>query len=161
MDERQIGLAITLKELGVSSDISGFDSRLILQKAVYLAEEAGINLGYPFNWYLRGPYSPALTRDLFGNVPDVNDFANWVLDEGSLAIAARIKSLVDGPANEEPSAKARRLELLASLRYLSRRRGIDVEDAEAAKVSLERSGKVFTLDEVAAAIDELRRARLL
>ena len=45
VDERQIGLTLALSELGVSSDVSEFSSRLILQKTVYLIEEAGIKLG--------------------------------------------------------------------------------------------------------------------
>lgn len=42
-----------------------FKDRLILQKTIYLLEQFGLYLGYSFNWYLRGPYSPELTRDAF------------------------------------------------------------------------------------------------
>lgn len=38
-----------------------FSGRLILQKTVYLWESFGVPTGYPFNWYVRGPYSPPLT----------------------------------------------------------------------------------------------------
>lgn len=43
-----------------------FGGRLAFQKTVYLLQAFGIYLGYRFNWYLRGPYSPSLTRDGFG-----------------------------------------------------------------------------------------------
>jgi hypothetical protein len=44
---------------------SDFNARLILQKTVYLLEQFGLNIGYDFSWYLRGPYSPSLARDAY------------------------------------------------------------------------------------------------
>jgi hypothetical protein len=44
---------------------SDFNDRLILQKTVYLMEQFGLNIGYHFSWYLRGPYSPSLARDAY------------------------------------------------------------------------------------------------
>lgn len=37
---------------------NNFDDRLRLQKYVYLIQRLGLSLGYRFNEYLRGPYSP-------------------------------------------------------------------------------------------------------
>jgi uncharacterized protein YwgA len=42
-----------------------FDKRLEVQKAVYLMQESGADLGYHFSWYLRGPYSPSLADDAY------------------------------------------------------------------------------------------------
>ena len=42
-----------------------FDDRLRLQKIVFLSRQLGHDLGYSYNWYARGPYSPSLTRILF------------------------------------------------------------------------------------------------
>lgn len=39
-----------------------FDDRLILQKTIYLLQAFGLHLGYFFNFYIRGPYSPQLAR---------------------------------------------------------------------------------------------------
>lgn len=44
---------------------SDFNHRLILQKTIYLMQEFGLNIGYFYSWYIRGPYSPALTRDAY------------------------------------------------------------------------------------------------
>lgn len=44
---------------------SDFKDRLILQKTIYLMQQFGLNIGYFYNWYIRGPYSPALTRDAY------------------------------------------------------------------------------------------------
>jgi len=53
------------KELGFQFDISQFDDRLIAQKLVCLLELKGVDLGYSCSLYVRGPYSPDLTQDLY------------------------------------------------------------------------------------------------
>jgi len=161
MDERQIGLALALNELGVSSDVSEFDSRLILQKIVYLIEEAGIKLGYGFNWYLRGPYSPVLTRDLFDLASTKEDTAGWVLDSQSKAIASRLKPLLNNSSHSDGSSQSRRLELLASLHFLANRGRINVHDHLEATSQLKQNGKVFRSEEVETAIQELKQFGLL
>lgn len=53
------------RELGFHPDITRFDDRLVAQKLVCLLELKGIDLGYPCSMYVRGPYSPELTKDLY------------------------------------------------------------------------------------------------
>lgn len=48
-----------------SFDVTTFENRLKLQKFFFLMKAWKLDLGYPFNLYLRGPYSPELTRDAF------------------------------------------------------------------------------------------------
>src|SRR5262245_20956825 len=55
---------------GVLSSLDGvnlttFTGRLILQKRMFLLLMSGVDIGYNFSWYIRGPYSPGLTRDVF------------------------------------------------------------------------------------------------
>ena len=38
------------------------DDRKRFQKTVYLIQAFGIDLGYDFNWYVHGPYSPELAK---------------------------------------------------------------------------------------------------
>jgi uncharacterized protein YwgA len=64
MEKRKKIIAF-FKELGFNFDISQFDDRLVAQKIVCLLELKGIDLGYPCSIYVRGPYSPELTEDLF------------------------------------------------------------------------------------------------
>jgi uncharacterized protein YwgA len=64
MEKRKKVIAF-FKELGFRFDISQFDDRLVAQKLVCLLELKGIDLGYPCSIYVRGPYSPDLTEDLF------------------------------------------------------------------------------------------------
>ena len=43
---------------GIEKPISsnGFSDELKIQKITYLAQASGIDLGYSFEWYIRGPY---------------------------------------------------------------------------------------------------------
>jgi len=52
-------------KIGFKFDIEKFEHRLMLQKYVFIAKFFGLNLGYPFSIYLRGPYSPALADDYY------------------------------------------------------------------------------------------------
>ncbi len=82
-----------------------FISRLRLQKYVYLANFFGIDLGYSYNLYLRGPYSPDLAEDYYSltemdkvereverAIPNFDEFANFVRgkDHKWLEIASTI-----------------------------------------------------------------------
>ena len=64
MEKRKKVIAF-FKELGFAFNISRFDDRLIAQKLVCLLDLRGVDLGYPCSIYVRGPYSPDLTQDLF------------------------------------------------------------------------------------------------
>lgn len=56
--------------------MDGFDDRLRLQKVVYMLQAFGVNLGYGFSWYFRGPYCTSLARagfeleQIYGMIPD-------------------------------------------------------------------------------------------
>jgi hypothetical protein len=63
--EKHKKLIAFFKELGFSLDIAKFDDRLIAQKLVCLLELKGVDLGYSCSLYVRGPYSPSLTLDLY------------------------------------------------------------------------------------------------
>lgn len=68
MEDRIDALGGLLKRIGSfepSLFQSDFNARLILQKTIYLMKQFGPNIGYHFGWYLRGPYSPSLTRDAY------------------------------------------------------------------------------------------------
>ena len=54
MTNIDIANGLVFQALGVSKD--AFDDRLLTQKKVFLLQELGVNLGYAYNWYVRGPY---------------------------------------------------------------------------------------------------------
>lgn len=58
----EMHLKLYLDELGVSSEGGTLEDRKRVQKAVYIGQMAGADLGYTFSWYLLGPYSPELAH---------------------------------------------------------------------------------------------------
>ncbi len=60
MEPRLLALKALLAELKVPTAIGTIGERKRIQKAVYLAQRSGVDLGYRFGWYVRGPYSPPL-----------------------------------------------------------------------------------------------------
>ena len=64
-------LQSNLKKRNIDLDfgIDTFNDRLILQKMVFILQEFNIDLNYPFNWYMHGPYSPELASDAFNYLP--------------------------------------------------------------------------------------------
>lgn len=99
-----------------SFNLSTFDGRLVLQKTVHLMQSCGVPLGYEFSWYVRGPYSPGLTRDAFeiqGSYSSMQParFADPALE-------ARFAAFVDFIRPHK--LDARWLELVASIDFLTR-----------------------------------------
>ena len=58
-------LKLVLDQLNVGTSIDDISQRKEKQKAIYLARLAGVDLGYPYGWYVRGPYSPSLTKHYY------------------------------------------------------------------------------------------------
>lgn len=54
-----------LKRVYTDFDMVKFDNRLKIQKYIYLMQRYGLNLGYSFSLYVRGPYCTELTKDAF------------------------------------------------------------------------------------------------
>jgi uncharacterized protein YwgA len=64
LKSRLIALKLVLDTLGIPFDPHPRDSRMIIHKAVYLAQEKAVDLGYHFGWYLKGVYCPELAKDI-------------------------------------------------------------------------------------------------
>jgi uncharacterized protein YwgA len=110
------------KELGFEFNISRFDDRLIAQKLVCLLDLRGINLGYPCSIYVRGPYSPELTDDLFGFT---SDFEN--LETGSRL--STTEKEIAGDLGRIFGLKPVSLEVGATYGYYSLRQNFDPLEA--------------------------------
>ncbi|KON28981.1 hypothetical protein AC482_07405 [miscellaneous Crenarchaeota group-15 archaeon DG-45] len=86
MSEARLGqLAGFIRELGERAifhfDISDFDSRVKLQKYVYLARNYGFNHEYKFNLYIRGPYSKELAKDYYSITDETVNYVRPRLNE--------------------------------------------------------------------------------
>ena len=71
-----VKLGYILKHVpGHEFSVDEFDDRLRFQKTVYLLQAFGINRGYDFSWYLRGPYRSLAAhggydqRDAYDSIP--------------------------------------------------------------------------------------------
>ncbi|MHC4169390.1 MAG: hypothetical protein ACYSWQ_20780 [Planctomycetota bacterium] len=122
VDKNYILLKLVLDGIGFEDleRINNFNGRKVLQKKVYLLQLTGIDLGNRYNWYLQGPYSPALANAAFTLRDEIKydrEFDDYQLNSkaaGRLETLNRIVDLPDSPTTEEPEW----LELLASLHYL-------------------------------------------
>lgn len=161
MDRRLIGLKLVLDALGVDSDIGSVGDRKRIQKAVYLAQEAGVGLGHHFGWYLMGPYSPSLARDYYDMALALDCEALPMQDERlrrdvadilrTLSTGIRVPDECGNMPDEDW------LELLASYHYLRSRAGLDPNAAEKAL----RKEKPHVAEHVKAASKTLKAAGLL
>jgi len=156
MDRQQIGVRLTIDGLGLDFKINSFQDRLIMQKSVYLAQAAGVNLGYYYHWYLYGPYSPSLTRDEYAIAMDISadmdESKGWKLDDKSLQRLENIQSIFAEPDRDK---LAKKLELLASVHFLIDRRQVSGVDTSRITATLERFNKDFSKEEVEKALGEL------
>ncbi|MDB5308653.1 MAG: hypothetical protein JWO38_2855 [Gemmataceae bacterium] len=164
MDRQQILLAKSLEAAEVPLSVNTFHDRLILQKAVYLLQAAGIHLGYRFRWYIRGPYSPDMTSGAFG-IANEGEYAEaelrgWKLDDESATRARNLHSLLH-QEGESKTDQARRLELLASALFLFKTDQAKPGDPEGTATILKRNNKEFSAAEVKSAVKELRAHGLL
>ncbi|MCY4474837.1 MAG: hypothetical protein OXC83_05315 [Chloroflexi bacterium] len=124
MENRLIALDLVLKELGLPANIDTLPDRILLQKAIYLAQEAGVNLGYRFSWYVRGPYSTGLTRDYYdlkiASAYDDEEPHGKFLHDAIKSRIARMAPILQVPTGVELS-QSHWLELVSSLHYLRKR----------------------------------------
>ena len=160
MDRTQIGVGLAIQYLGLPTSLKSFDDRLVLQKAIYLAQEAGVDFGYFHHWYLRGPYCPSLTRDLYdmleGPESVEEGLQDWELDQASQNSLETIRKIcADGPDRPEG------LELLASVHFLITRNQADASDPNEIAQTLRNYRKNYSETDVASALEKLRECKLL
>ena len=120
MDNRLIALKLVLDQLEIPLEIGTLDDRKRVQKAVYLGQRSGIELGYRFGWYLLGPYSTDLTRDycaLSAALDGGEGPTGHVLRDEARQQLARVRPLMEVPEGVALPQEDW-LELLASLHYL-------------------------------------------
>lgn len=162
MDRQQIGVKLAVDGLKLPFKIDTFMDRLIMQKAVYLAQAAGVHLGYFYHWYLHGPYSPSLTRDEFAIAMDISagmdESEGWKLDDASSQRLENLRCIFAEPEREK---LARKLELLASVHFLIDRKQVAKIDTRRISATLELYKKDFSEHDVRKALEELKAYGLL
>jgi len=101
-----------LTNLGLGDGLDSFPDRIRIQKVVYLLKQFGADLNFGYTWYIRGPYSPSLTRTLFN--PTEGDISTErELSSEELKIVNEVRNFLGGDFYSFEG-----MELIASLVYL-------------------------------------------
>lgn len=129
MDTKLIALKLFLDALGIPPAIDTVEDRKRMQKAVYLGQLSGIDLGYRFGWYIMGPYSTGLTRDYYAlqEQLQLESIESKQLREDARDKLSQLAPLLKPPTSWTDSFE-NWLELLASyhfLRKISRQSHLD------------------------------------
>ncbi len=122
MNRSRIELAFVFENLGIpKNDLMTFLKRFQVQKQVYVAQIAGVDLGYRYGWYIHGPYSTSLTSDTFTLKQEIEDgdteFDEYRLHPDVIERLEEAKKLCQKADNFTDSTDDW-LELLASLHFL-------------------------------------------
>lgn len=147
-------LFAALNALGISPKMETFAERKKVQKLVYLLDKVfGMNLGFPYSWYLHGPYSPQLTKIVFEVIEGrraVGSNFN-VLSSDDLRRIDRLKAFLGGNIGSSD-----KLELLVSLHFLMQRTKHPDVTQEDIIAFLKTKKPYFTDEEILDAIDQLQ-----
>jgi uncharacterized protein YwgA len=132
-----------LDALGVSANIATFGDRKAVQKAVYLAQRADVDLGYRHGWYVQGPYSRGLARDYYqlSEALAIGESAGPSrLDKSQADVLGNLRTLLEPPEGMV-LGKAEWLELLASINFLVTKSKLD--DAGVNRVMQREKANLF------------------
>jgi uncharacterized protein YwgA len=158
MKTKLIALKLFLEELGVPSNIDTVDERKRVQKSIYLGQIAGVDLGYHFGWYLKGPYSPELTKDYYDLDEAITDGDQEYLKKdlkGQLKESLQSIRPIVNPPGDVSLSQEDWLELLASVHYQ-----FSKYDHEIARANIERE-KPKLVPFIPRAEEALRKTHLL
>lgn len=92
------------------------DHRIALQKLIFMLQNkknSHLGSNYSFNWYLRGPYSPDLSKDAFG-APQSEEIQ---ISKESNDDITKLRNLI-GHEVKDFDKQLDKLELFASVLYL-------------------------------------------
>lgn len=117
MDNMDIAKGLVFKNLNIKSKNS-LDDRVIIQKKIYLLQEKQVDLGYAYNWYLKGPYSSALTSYVYDNLDTLNSMEYKTATLNNVVVEKIQKVNEFNEFKPENLSEADWYELLASMVYI-------------------------------------------
>jgi len=113
-------LYLVFKDLGCGISIDTFDQRKLLQKIVFILQQAGLDLGYSYRWHLSGPYSTDLGQAYYRIAGRQSEYAkrtgNLHLKTEAKAIIGKVRKTL-GSGVTDPAL----LEAISTVLYLNRR----------------------------------------
>lgn len=114
-----MNLALVLNELNVPQSIDSVTQRISLQKIVYMAQVAGLRLGYKYSWYRYGPYCTELADTYYQMAANASQLASHKRDlkPETIEKLTRVKKAMLKP-QDFPLETNDWYELLASVHFL-------------------------------------------
>jgi uncharacterized protein YwgA len=131
-----------LKMLGIDPKLETFTERKLLQKLVYLLQVFGVKLGFDYDWYLHGPYSPSLTRTLY-EIIELKQFPHEELNSTEIARINKLKSFLG-----DDILSSDKLELLVSIHYIREREGATTASEEEVRKVIQKVKPYFSYKEI-------------
>lgn len=132
-----------------------FDDRLRMQKLAFLIQEVGGYSDFTYYWYVRGPYSPALTQALFSEREAPGRKDSPALSDAEQTLADDVRSLVGGKTDDPL-----KLELYASVWYLTPKRKLSSGDRKSIETTMKHTKPHFKEKQVADAMATIRAFRV-
>ncbi len=122
MTDRGILLRLIMKEFNIDEGLSTFSARLKFQKSVYLLQALGMSTKFHYGWYLRGPYSPSLTKAAFEDVVKLCEqgdktYKGFRLSTQTKDRITKIKEMLQEKPGADGFSEENWLELLASMYF--------------------------------------------
>jgi len=131
MEKKLLVLKLVLEGLGLDLDISSVKKRMEKQKAIYLAQIAGVDLGYRYGWYKKGPYCPKLTSDYYDlDCTTGSDDGTILITSISTELESVRTNSIESASKPEELDMVEWMELLASLHFLKNVSKYDDDKAE-------------------------------
>lgn len=153
---------LVFRELKLNNE--GFDNRLIAQKKVYLLQGLGSDLGYSYNWYVRGPYSASLGKYLCNNLDALSavDYTDEKLRKPVAENVSKINALAI--KKDEGLTETAWYELLATMLFIAKNKhnfDLDEDSGKDAIVNkLRHKRPDFNLDVCNKAYDALNHLKI-
>ena len=117
-------LGVLIKDIG-DFDMATFDGRLRFQKTVQLLQPFGIDLGYYYNWYLRGPYCPDLAKDGFELKNVIDKIPKLAIEFADAQDQSRYDDFTEFIRDKKNDPK--QLEIASSICFLRNEEGLDMD----------------------------------
>ncbi len=126
LSAKKLKLYGSLRYLFGDIDTSTLSKRIESQKRAYFIREFGVSIPYYFSWYVHGPYSTDLARDLFAfeefkpTIPEPRVYRDSILKDNlqSIEKAREFFDEIKSPPLPSRTDKHYWIELLAGLHYL-------------------------------------------
>ena len=115
-------LGVIVKDVG-NFDMDDFDGRLRFQKTIQLLQSFGIDLGYYYNWYLRGPYCPDLAKDGFELKDVIKKIPKLAIEFAEADDQTRYNNFKKFIQNKKYDPK--QLEIASAICFLRNEEGLD------------------------------------